>query len=61
MEWETNKFPELTGSVYELTPTDLLELSTGLITQKLSCPGPLLLTEPFHPLAKPFATIPITT
>ncbi|KAJ5795039.1 hypothetical protein N7457_001638 [Penicillium paradoxum] len=51
---------ELTGSVYELTPDDLLELSTGLITKKLSCPGPLLLTEPFHPLANPFLTIPIT-
>ncbi|KAK2764423.1 hypothetical protein FQN54_009117 [Arachnomyces sp. PD_36] len=50
----------LTGSVYELIPTDLLELSTALVTQKLSSPGPLLLTEPFHSLGKPFVTVSIT-
>ncbi|RAK84364.1 hypothetical protein BO79DRAFT_259329 [Aspergillus costaricaensis CBS 115574] len=52
---------ELSGNVYELTPIDLLEISTALVTQKLICPGPLLLTEPFQPTAKPFITIPITT
>ncbi|RDW83623.1 uncharacterized protein DSM5745_03949 [Aspergillus mulundensis] len=52
---------EPNGNVYGLTPTDLLEISTALVTQKLTCPGPLLLTEPFFPPAKPFITVPITT
>lgn len=51
----------LTGSVYELSPVDILELATGLITKTLSCPGQFLLTEPFHPSAHPFVTVPITT
>ncbi|KAF2452536.1 hypothetical protein BDY21DRAFT_358821 [Lineolata rhizophorae] len=44
-ERETDRCPELTGSVYELTPVDILELATGLIAKNLGCPGQLLLTE----------------
>lgn len=61
VEWYTDNILEFAGSVYELTATDLLELATGLVTGKLSCPGKLLLTEPFQPEINPFVNIPITT
>ncbi|RMD44478.1 hypothetical protein DV735_g753, partial [Chaetothyriales sp. CBS 134920] len=51
---------ELAGNVYELDPTDILEVATMLVTKKLECPGQLLMTEPFLPVAQPFVFIPIT-
>ncbi|KAJ6118793.1 hypothetical protein N7471_013413 [Penicillium samsonianum] len=43
---------ELTGSVYELTPDDLLELSTGLITQKAQLPRTSLADRTLSPASK---------